>query len=290
MKRQAAAHADHITDVLAVQEAELVRKYKHEHDENVESLNNKYYESLAKLQGVVGGLAAGLEARAATDEAAMAAQALWVASSSLNSLVMSGEDRRDLVFHPLITSYSAGNARAITWEEKLQPLGGAVKSVENIVGDRDSFVKTILSSIPSLALERGVYTEDSLKERFFQVESTARKVAGVGEQGGSLLTFGLSYLQSKLLVDLTERLPVESLEVVDLDTISSYDLLSLARHNIDRGNLPRAVQLLTQLKGEAGRVCSDWLTEARLTLETRQASSALLAHSLVVSANSSQSV
>merc|ERR1719333_1601436 len=136
----------------------LVRKYKHEHDENMESLNNKYYESLAKLQGVVGGLTAGLEARAATDEAAMAAQALWVASSSLNSLVMSG------------------NARAITWEEKLQPLGGAVKSVENIVGDRDSFVKTILSSIPSLALERGVYTEDSLKERFFQVESTLRTV------------------------------------------------------------------------------------------------------------------
>ena len=189
----------------------------------------------------------------------------------------------------MITSYS-GNARAITWEDKLQPLEGAVKSVENIVGGKDSFVKTILSSIPSLALERGVYTEDSLKERFFKVESTARKVAGVGEQGGSLLTFGLSYLQSKLLVDLTERLPVESLEVVDLDTITSYDLLSLARHNMDRGNLPRAVQLLTQLKGEAGRVFSDWLAEARLTLETRQASSALLAHSLVVSANSSQSV
>merc|ERR1719445_71969 len=272
MKRQAAAHADHITDVLAVQEAELLRKCKHEQDESVESLNNKYHESLAKLQGVVGGLAAGLEARAATDEAAMAAQALWVASSSLNSLVMSG------------------NARALTWEEKLQPLGGAVKSVERIAGDKDSFVKTILSSIPSLALERGVYTEDSLKERFFKVESTARKVAGVGEQGGSLLTFGLSYLQSKLLVDLTKRVPVETLEVVDLDTISSYDLLSLARYNLDRGNLARTVQLLTQLRGEAARVCSDWLAEARLTLETRQASSILMAHSLVISANSSQSV
>ena len=100
MKRQAAAHADHITDVLAVQEAELVRKYRQEQDEQVEGLNNQYYGSLAKLQGVVGGQAAGLEARAATDEAAMAAQALWVASSSLNCLVMSGEDRRDL-----ITSY-----------------------------------------------------------------------------------------------------------------------------------------------------------------------------------------
>ena len=91
MKRQAAAHADHITDVLSVQEAELVRKFKQEHEETVESLNNKYRESLAKLHGVVGGLAAGLEERAASDQAAMAAQALWVASSSLNTLVMSGE-------------------------------------------------------------------------------------------------------------------------------------------------------------------------------------------------------
>ena len=157
-------------------------------------------------------------------------------------------------------------------------------------GEKDSFVNTILSSIPSVALERGVYTEDSLKERFFKVESTARKVAGVGEEGGSLLTFALSYLQSKLLVDLTERAPVESLEVVDLATISSYELLSLARHNMDRGNLARTVQLLTQLRGEAARVCSDWLVEARLTLETRQAASVLLAHSLVTSANTSQSV
>ena len=96
-----------------------------------------------------------------------------------------------------------------------------MESVKRIVGEKDSFTKTILASIPNLALERGVYTEDSLKERFSKVETTARKVAGVGEQGGSLFTFGLSWLQSKLLVDLTKRVPVETLEVVDLDTIIS---------------------------------------------------------------------
>ena len=197
---------------------------------------------------------------------------------------------KDLALIKIYYDFSPGNSQATTWEGKLQPLGGAVESVKRIVGEKDSFTKTILASIPNLALERGVYTEDSLKERFSKVETTARKVAGVGEQGGSLLTFGLSWLQSKLLVDLTKRVPVETLEVVDLDTISSYDLLSLAKHNLDRGNLARTVQLLTQLRGEAARVCSDWLAEARLTLETRQAASVLLAHSLVVSANSSQSV
>merc|ERR1719284_1993292 len=53
MKRQAAAHADHITDVLGVQEAEISRKLGREHQDNVEALSSKYTESVAKLAGVV---------------------------------------------------------------------------------------------------------------------------------------------------------------------------------------------------------------------------------------------
>jgi len=266
MKRQAAAHADHITDVLAVQEAELVRKLTREHQEVMDAMTSKYNESLAKLGGVIGGLQGGLEARAGADEASQAAQSLWVATSKLSTIV------------------NNGNTSAKSWEEKLTPLGGAVKTVSNIAG-KDKFVSTVCSSIPSLALQRGVYTLDNLKERFCKVEKTARKVAGVGEQGGSLISFGLSYLQSVLLVDLSKRAPVDRMEVVDLDSMSSYDLLSLARHNLDRGDLARAVQLLTQLRGESARVVSDWLSEARLTLETKQAVSAIMAHSLVASCN-----
>ena len=39
--------------------------------------------------------------------------------------------------------------------------------------------------------------------------------------------------------------------------------------NISR-NLARAVQYVTLLRGESGRVARDWLEEARLTLEARQ--------------------
>ena len=267
MKRQAAAHADHISDVLSVQEAEISRKLNHEKQETVDSLSSQYTASLAKLAGVVGGLKGGLEARAGADEALLTSQSLWVASSKLNVIV------------------NSGNAKAKTWDGKLAPIGGAVKAIEKIAGDEDKFVSTICSSIPKLALDRGVYTEDSLKERFSKVEKNARKVAAVGEEGGSLLSYGLSYLQSLLLMDLSERKPVQTMEVVDLASISSYDLLSLAKHNLDRGDLARAVQLLTQLRGEAGRVVSDWLGEARLTLETKQAVSAIMAHSLVTSGN-----
>merc|ERR1719499_100390 len=82
MKRQAAAHADHITDVLAVQEAELSRKLNREHQEILNTMSGKYNESLAKLGG--------LEARANADEASFAAQSLWVASSKLNAMVNAG--------------------------------------------------------------------------------------------------------------------------------------------------------------------------------------------------------
>ena len=267
MKRQAAAHADHITDVLGVQEAEISRKYNKEIQETVDSLNGKYNASLASLAGIVGGLRGGLEARAGADEASFSAQSLWVATNSLSAAV------------------NFGNVQADTWETKLSPLGGAVNVVKKVAGSEDKFVATLCSSIPEVALERGVYTEDGLKERFCKVEATARRVAGVGEQGGSLMSYGISYLQSLLLVDLSKRAPTEGLEVIDLDTISSYDLLSLAKYNMDRGDLAKAVQLLTQLRGESGRVVSDWLAEARLTLETRQAVTAIQAHSLVKSCN-----
>ena len=267
MKRQAAAHADHITDVLGVQEAEISRKYNKEIQETVDSLNGKYNASLASLAGIVGGLRGGLEARAGADEASFSAQSLWVATNSLSAAV------------------NFGNVQADTWETKLSPLGGAVNVVKKVAGSEDKFVATLCSSIPEVALERGVYTEDGLKERFCKVEATARRAAGVGEQGGSLMSYGISYLQSLLLVDLSKRAPTEGLEVIDLDTISSYDLLSLAKYNMDRGDLAKAVQLLTQLRGESGRVVSDWLAEARLTLETRQAVTAIQAHSLVKSCN-----
>jgi len=111
------------------------------------------------------------------------------------------------------------------------------------------------------------------------VENVAKRVAGIGEEGGSLLAFGLSYIQSILTLDLTHRAPAEALEQVDLSTISTTDLISLARHNLDRGNLGQAVQLMSQLKGEPRRVATDWLAEARLTLETQQAVEAMLVYS-----------
>jgi len=265
LKRQAAAHTDHLTDVQSVQEAELTRHHKHRMDEQVDSLTETQLTCLASLSGTVSGLESALEARAEADTAALTAQALWVACNNLN------------------TTLNMGKLEAATWEEKLQPLVKEVKNVMMVAGTDDKFVEVLLASISPVALDRGVYTEDSLKERFCVVEKTARKVAGIGEEGGSLLAFGLSYLQSLLIVDTSHRTPVDNMELLDLNYVSATDLVTLAKHNLDRGNLARAVQLMSQLKGEPGRVVMDWVSEARLTLETRQVVEAMMVHSLATS-------
>jgi len=261
LKRQAAAHTDHVNDMLATQKEEMNRKHEHQLEEKAAAMKKAHTETLTNLSASLSGLTTALEARSSSDSSSFAAQALWLACNTLKN------------------SLDTGNTEASTWEEKLKPLDGEVGQIKLVVGPGDEFTSAILGSISPVALERGVFTEDSLKEKFCKVEKVARQVASIGDEGGSLLAFGLSYLQSLLMVDISKRAPAEALEKVDLSAISATDLINLARHNLDRGNLGQAVQLMSQLKGEPGRVASDWLDEARLTLETQQAVEALLMYS-----------
>jgi len=264
LRRQAAAHSDHLADVLAVQEMEMTRKHEHVMEEKVSSLSVQAETSLVSATGAVEGLRSAIEARAEDDKAALEAEKLWLACTTLSQAV------------------KEGTANAASWEERAKPLDKIVKDVKSAGGADDKFVSTVLNSIPSVALERGVYTEDSLKERFVKVEKLAKKVALIGDDGGSLFKFGLSYLQSLLLVNTTERTP--SLADVELDTelLSTQELVCQARFSIDRGNFVQALQFMNQLKGEPRRVASDWLKETQLLLETQLAVDALLAHAACV--------
>jgi len=260
LRRQAAAHSDHLADVVSVQEAELSRNHSRELDEKLSSARTEYVTSLAGLSGTVSGITSSLQARAMADRASMVAQSLWLACTGLN------------------TSLSLGQTEAVTWEGKMKPLAEEVGKIKGVVGEGDEFVDVVLSTISPVALERGVYTEDSLKERFCKVEKVARRVANIGDDGGSLLSYGLSYLQSLLLVDLSQRTPSDSEEPLSITDLSPNELVDLAKFSLDRSDLARAVQYVTLLRGEPGRVARDWLEEARLTLETKQAAEVLLSH------------
>jgi len=251
LKRQAGAHSDHLQDMLSVQEAELSRSHQHDLSEELYRIRTSHMEKLSTLSGVVSGLSTSMQARQEQDKKAVKSQMLWIACSGLDAAM-----------------------------DTMKPLIGEVVMIKTAAMPGDNFVHGVLSSLSPLALDRGVYSLNNLKERFNKVEKVARRVAWVGEDGGSLFKYGLSYLQSVLMVDMSTRTPVEQEMETDFSSISQSDILTMAKHSLERNNLARAVQYATMLKGEASMVVADWLCEARLTMETRQAVEALVVHSM----------
>jgi len=262
LRRQAAAHSDHIADVLTVQETELRRKHEHEMNEKLCAHESDYLKSLSSLKGSIQGVTSALDSRAQADRLSVTAQKLWLSCVGLDE------------------SARHGNIDADSIDTSLKPLNSDVSQVQALVGDND-FVKAIVGSLSKTALDRGVYTERALRERFVKVESVARKVGNVGDDPDSLLSYGLSYLQSLLLVNTGSQLHSVP-DSIDLDNISTAQLLNLARSSLERGDTLQAVQYMGQLRGEPRRVAADWLSEARLHLETVQACQALLAHAAAV--------
>jgi len=263
LRRQAAAHSDHLSDVLTVQETELRRKHEHDLNEKLSSAESEFLSRLSGLSGSLQGLEKSLEDRAAGDAASVHAQKLWLACVALND------------------SVQQGNTEAANLDESMKPLKSEISTIKSMAGENE-FVGAIVSGIPATAVERGVYTEQGLRDRFNRVETVARRVGSIGSEGGSLIRYGLSYLQSLLLVDTMQRTPTPTEEPIDVSELSTSDILNLARFSLERGDTIRAVQYMNLLDGEPKRVASDWISEARLHLEARQASQALLAHAAAV--------
>merc|ERR1719470_127075 len=119
LRRQAAAHSDHLQDMLSVQEAELKRKHEHQLSEELANSKSSHLEGLSSLSGMVSGLSTSLQARVEQDQRAVSSQQLWLACSGLDAAL-----------------------------DTMKPLMGEV----------------ILSSLSPLALDRGVYSINNLKE------------------------------------------------------------------------------------------------------------------------------
>lgn len=165
-----------------------------------------------------------------------------------------------------------------------KPLDGAAQIVRDSCGDNE-FALALASALPEESLHRGVYSEASLRARFNALRSLARRVALIDESHNSLYQYFLSYLQAALLFEAKHEAPPAQLSGEDLDP---FKLLSYASFCLEHGDLELAAKLVNQLRGEARRVAQDWLTEARLTLETRQAISLLSAYANAVGLGTTQ--
>ncbi|ESN95270.1 hypothetical protein HELRODRAFT_193611 [Helobdella robusta] len=262
LTRQAAAHSDHISEVLRAQQRELEAKFSLMLSEHVENERREFQRQVAGWVARLHGIEDAIDKRASLEKQGHQVQKLWLACESLQTVL------------------NTGKLGATSWEGRLKPLAADVELIRSASTGQPA-VEIILDSIPEVALNRGVWTEAALIERFKRVCKISKRVAMIDETtgvSGSLFKYGLSYLQSMFVVTGVGRIYDSSDLEIDPDEIKdTFVLLDNAQACLDRGDFAQAVRFVNHLSGEAKTAASDWLAEARLLLETKQAAVALLA-------------
>ncbi|KAK7138477.1 hypothetical protein R3I94_013947 [Phoxinus phoxinus] len=272
LRRQAAAHTDHLRDVLKVQEQEL-REEAHEVLSSKMMEQETHYRRLTQEQldtftldmnaayARLKGIEEAIDSHVTAEDEARKAHQLWLSVEALN--------------------YTLKSAGA---DSPTEPLEGAVLAIKETCAENE-FAQALATAIPEESLSRGVYSEASLRARFYDIRRLARRVALIDETRNSLYQYFLSYLQSVLLFEREQEAPPAKLAAEDLDT---FKLLAYATYSIERGDLELAAKFINQLRGESQRVAQDWLKEARLTLETKQVISLLSAYANAVGLGTTQ--
>uniref|UniRef100_A0A0D9RUQ5 MICOS complex subunit MIC60 n=1 Tax=Chlorocebus sabaeus TaxID=60711 RepID=A0A0D9RUQ5_CHLSB len=272
LRRQAAAHTDHLRDVLRVQEQELKSEFEQNLPENCNERSDQaeflYVEQIQKFLSLNVTFLARLrfpipsvQSHAVAEEEARKAHQLWLSVEALK--------------------YSMKTSSA---ETPTIPLGSAVEAIKANCSDNE-FTQALTAAIPPESLTRGVYSEETLRARFYAVQKLARRVAMIDETRNSLYQYFLSYLQSLLLFPPQQLKPPPELCPEDINT---FKLLSYASYCIEHGDLELAAKFVNQLKGESRRVAQDWLKEARMTLETKQIVEILTAYASAVGIGTTQ--
>lgn len=243
LKRQAAAHSQHLREVLSVQEEDYNHKLKMILGEGIaverRKLENLVREAFNQLKGIE----SALDARAGTEVAARAKQNLWIAVAALKAAV--GREHR-------------------------VPLGDRVAAVL-AAGSEDGLISVLLDSIPEEARALGVYSNAHLKTRFEKVMDVCKRVSLVTEEGGLFQTI-VSFLKYKTT---NESVLIKPAEELNPEADSMMQLICHAQWYVEHDDLESALRCMNQLRGEPRRTAFDWITEARAALETRQAVDAL---------------
>lgn len=260
LRRQAAAYSDHLAEVLRVQETELQDRHNKDLLQKLNEEKSAFEIQLSGALAHIRGIEAAVEGRAEIEKQNMQSQKLWAACQALTTAIGNGD---------------AGRPR---------PLLPHLTAIHEAAAD-DPLVTQVLNSLPEEAVTRGVLNEENVKHRFYQVRRWCRRVAMIGDDGASPWTHLVSYFQSFFIFDSFE--PTKEGELVDFENADTFDLLARADYYLRRGDLELATRLVNQLRGEPRKVARDWLIEARLLLETRQAANLLTAYATALGSMSS---
>ncbi|XP_025074842.1 MICOS complex subunit Mic60 [Pogonomyrmex barbatus] len=261
LKLQSEIHADHLREALSVKEQETQRMLQHALSEQADVDSIKHKAQLAEVVGRLRALTVALKTHTEEEKSASNVQILWAACQALARAVK--------VVPP-------GTPK----DKAIKPLEPEIKAISKAAPKENPLVRAAIKSIPEEAAKRGVFPEDILRERFLKVESVARRLAMVPEDGAALPIYLLSYLQSFLIIKSANLIPKRELEdePIDVDSLNTYDILQRARYWLDRGDFKMTMRYMNLLKGAPRSVASDWMNEARILLETQQAIDTLLAY------------
>lgn len=251
---QAAAHVDNIEKKLMEQEIDLSEKFEGHLQGKILEERLGYKTQIAGFEARINGIEAAVESQAEKGKVAQQAKRLWLACLALNGLIR------------------VGNKFGDTWESKVTPLEEKVMVIAEASGHHP-FVATVINTIPEEALNRGVWTEDSLKARFKNVSKKCRRVALVNESRSSLFSFFLSYVQSAFVFS-NVNLDTET-ATVDPKDLDTFSIIDHAQFWLKQGNMELAVRFMNQLQGLPRKLASDWIKEGKLLVETKQAAQSI---------------
>lgn len=246
------AHLDHLKDQLEIQRMEIERKNSLVQVDKVLAIKKQYYEELEFALIRLNEIERIFKARENLDKEEIKARKLWLLCQHLNDTL-----------------------RGVGIKDP-QPLKKEVDAISQTVADMpdiNPLALNVLNSIPKAALDEGVYNQDTLIGRYAKVEKFAKRVALVGDEGGSLGKYLLSYIQSLLIFDL-KSIPAKELTgelAVDPSKWDTFDILSRVRHCLSERKIEQALRYANQLKGASRKVAKDWIKDVRTHLEVRQA-------------------
>lgn len=92
-------------------------------------------------------------------------------------------------------------------------------------------IKELLDTIPERVLTRGVYTEETLKDRFFSVEDKAFHMALVPDINVKLFELVTSFVFTIFTIQPTVTIPKEELNnaPININELNNIDILQRAR-------------------------------------------------------------
>lgn len=148
----------------------------------------------------------------------------------------------------------------------------------------------VLDTLPPKALKEGVCSEETLIDRFSRLETVCKRVAMVDESGAGLGKYLVSYLQSLFILENVKPTQDElsGKTLVDPTSWNTYDILGRVRWCLKDHNIEQAIRYANQLRGQARVVARDWIRDARIHLETKQAIRILASYARSISLKASR--